>query len=454
MSTGVPAAPWFVGSANTGEDGAARTLNDLKTLPGRLDASRAIGARVPAPGAVTGVETACRSVGHGPSVKSTMAGHTGSSRHIAARRSAASSPRPGFLARLFTGTLIASAVVAVSLLIVAAPLIAAWRLAGTLGSTAMIGGEDRVARSVHLGPVQYETAGFATPNLKDPERLAGLPDEPPPAVEEPQAVASAEVAPSPPTLPTASVHTPKPGKSHQVATSPGTSNSGTSNSGASKSVATVKVVRPRLAAQPTSAPAPAAAARNTWSVASLFDSVLRPQADTPERDETVGSISAYAPTSLPREDDHKTAVYDISGHTVYMPNGERLEAHSGLGEHKDNPASYKLRMRGPTPPNVYRLTMRERLFHGVAAIRLNPIDHGAMNGRDGMLAHTYMLGPRGDSNGCVSFRDYSKFLVAFRRGEVNRMIVVSRMTGSPASVIAAHRGFGGKFAAERGNDQR
>jgi hypothetical protein len=349
------------------------------------------------------------------------------------------------LARLFAGTLFASAVVAVSLLIVAAPLVAAWRLAGTLGSTAMIGGEDRVARSVHLGPVQYETAGFATPNVKDPERFAGLPDEPPPAVEAPQTVATAEIVPSP----SASVHAPKLVAAHPIASNPGAS-----SPGASKSVATVKVVRPRLAAQPAPAPAPAAAARDTWSVASLFDSVLRPRTDTPDRDETVGSISAYAPTSLPREDDHKTAIYDITGHTVYMPNGERLEAHSGLGEHKDNPTSYKLRMRGPTPPNVYRLTMRERLFHGVAAIRLNPIDYGAMNGRDGMLAHTYMLGPRGDSNGCVSFRDYSKFLAAFRRGEVNRMIVVSRMTGSPASVIAAHRGFGGKFAAGRGNDQR
>lgn len=383
-----------------------------------------------------------------------MAGHPGRSRHIAARRSAASSPRRGLLARLFAGTLFASAVVAVTLLIVAAPLVAAWRLVGTLGSTAMIGGEDRVARSVHLGPVQYETAGFATPNLKDPERLASLPDESPPAVEAPQTVATAEIVPSPSALPSASVHAPKPVASHPATSSPGASSPGASKSVASKSVATVKVVRPRLAAQSVPAPAPAAAARDTWSVASLFDSVLRPRTDTPDRDETVGSISAYAPTSLPREDDHKTAIYDITGHTVYMPNGERLEAHSGLGEHKDNPTSYKLRMRGPTPPNVYRLTMRERLFHGVAAIRLNPIDYGAMNGRDGMLAHTYMLGPRGDSNGCVSFRDYSKFLAAFRRGEVNRMIVVSRMTGSPASVIAAHRGFGGKFAAGRGNDQR
>jgi hypothetical protein len=39
-----------------------------------------------------------------------------------------------------------------------------------------------------------------------------------------------------------------------------------------------------------------------------------------------------------------------------------------------------------------------------------------------------MLGPRGDSNGCVSFRDYNAFLQAFKRGEVKRLVVVSSMT--------------------------
>jgi hypothetical protein len=36
--------------------------------------------------------------------------------------------------------------------------------------------------------------------------------------------------------------------------------------------------------------------------------------------------------------------------------------------------------------------LREELFHGVHAIRLNPVGGGNMFGRDGMLAHTYMLG--------------------------------------------------------------
>lgn len=120
----------------------------------------------------------------------------------------------------------------------------------------------------------------------------------------------------------------------------------------------------------------------------------------------------------------RTAVYDISARTVYLPNGERLEAHSGLGDKLDDPRYVNVRMRGPTPPNVYNLTLREELFHGVRAIRLNPVDDDKMFGRTGMLAHTYMLGPNGQSNGCVSFRDYPKFLQAFLSGEVDRLVVV------------------------------
>src|SRR5262249_15864078 len=33
----------------------------------------------------------------------------------------------------------------------------------------------------------------------------------------------------------------------------------------------------------------------------------------------------------------RTALYDIAAHTVYLPNGDRLEAHSGLGSMLDNP---------------------------------------------------------------------------------------------------------------------
>ena len=129
--------------------------------------------------------------------------------------------------------------------------------------------------------------------------------------------------------------------------------------------------------------------------------------------------------------DQTTAVYDISAHTVYLPGGIRLEAHSGLGDRIDDPRFVDERDRGATPPGVYQLTLRESLFHGVQALRLNPIGTGFTFSRVGLLAHPYMLGPNGDSNGCVSFKTYDVFLRAFQSGEIKRLAVVARWTGGP-----------------------
>ena len=121
-----------------------------------------------------------------------------------------------------------------------------------------------------------------------------------------------------------------------------------------------------------------------------------------------------------------TAVYDISAHTVYMPDGTRLEAHSGLRDKLDDPRFVNLKMRGATPPHTYDLVPRETLFHGVEALRMIPVGgEGEIFGRTGLLAHTYMLGPNGDSNGCVSFRDYGAFLRAYKQGKVKRLVVVA-----------------------------
>jgi hypothetical protein len=139
---------------------------------------------------------------------------------------------------------------------------------------------------------------------------------------------------------------------------------------------------------------------------------------------------APAPRSgsmLLRDPDSHTAIYDIAAHMVYLPNGEKLEAHSGLGGRLDDPRYVAEKARGPTPPNVYALTLREELFHGVRAIRLNPVNDSKMYGRDGILAHTYMLGPSGQSFGCVSFKDYPQFLKAFLRGEIDRLVVVPHL---------------------------
>ena len=143
-----------------------------------------------------------------------------------------------------------------------------------------------------------------------------------------------------------------------------------------------------------------------------------------------GRVTRMSPSlgTPPRTAEAGTAIYDISARMVYLPNGERLEAHSGLGEMMDDPRYAHVRMKGVTPPHTYTLTEREALFHGVRAIRLNPVGgSGAIHGRAGLLAHTYLLGPRGDSNGCISFKDYDRFLQAFLRGEVRRITVVASL---------------------------
>jgi Protein of unknown function (DUF2778) len=126
--------------------------------------------------------------------------------------------------------------------------------------------------------------------------------------------------------------------------------------------------------------------------------------------------------------DRQTAVYDITARKVYLPDGTQLEAHSGLGSRMDDPKSSQVRMQGVTPPHIYELKPREALFHGVPALRLTPIGgEEKIFGRDGLLAHTYMLGPSGQSNGCVSFKDYYAFLDAYRNKGIRRLAVLARV---------------------------
>ena len=127
--------------------------------------------------------------------------------------------------------------------------------------------------------------------------------------------------------------------------------------------------------------------------------------------------------------DGETAVYDISAHIVYLPDGSKLEAHSGLGDTRDDPNHVSEHQVGATPPAVYQLKPREQLFHGVQALRMEPVEGSAL-GRTGLLVHSYMLGPNGDSNGCVSVRDYDRFLAAYQKGEFKRLAVVTSIAAA------------------------
>ena len=148
----------------------------------------------------------------------------------------------------------------------------------------------------------------------------------------------------------------------------------------------------------------------------------------------LADASAKEDLSLLSDAAARVAIYDIAAHQVYLPNGRRLEAHSGLGKYRDDPRHVSEKDRGPTPPNVYDLSLREQLFHGVRAVRLIPAGMGNMFGRDGMLAHTYMRGRSGQSNGCVSFSDYRAFLDVVQSGEINRLVVVEHLPTTPSPI--------------------
>jgi hypothetical protein len=63
---------------------------------------------------------------------------------------------------------------------------------------------------------------------------------------------------------------------------------------------------------------------------------------------------------------------------------------------------------------------------------MTPVDGSSTLGRAGLLVHSFMLGPDGDSNGCVSIRDYERFRKAYDNGEITRLVVVPSLPAAPA----------------------
>jgi hypothetical protein len=178
----------------------------------------------------------------------------------------------------------------------------------------------------------------------------------------------------------------------------------------------------------------------TRPTASLRITVARAeQHDAPQHNQSRSTLS-------PDPTNH-TAIYDIAAHTVYLPDGSKLEAHSGLGGRLDDPHFVDVKDEGPTPPNTYNLALREQLFHGIPAIRLNPVDDSTMFGRNGILAHPYLTSANGESNGCVSFKDYPAFLHAYLSGEINRLVVVPHLTNTARPIVSSVRDLAGKYAA-------
>ena len=56
-----------------------------------------------------------------------------------------------------------------------------------------------------------------------------------------------------------------------------------------------------------------------------------------------------------------------------------------------------------------------------------PVGMATRSGGPGCLRTAICSGPNGDLNGCVSIKDYEKFLKAFTNGEIKRLVVVPRL---------------------------
>jgi hypothetical protein len=135
----------------------------------------------------------------------------------------------------------------------------------------------------------------------------------------------------------------------------------------------------------------------------------------------------------------KVAIYDVSNATVYLPDGTKLRAHSGIGHMRDNPRYEHVTMRGPTPAGIYRLKMREKRFYGVEAIRMTSIDGRDPKNRTGLLTHTNLLRGQKGSHGCVAFQNYEPFLRAFKRGQITMLVVVPKLPSSRTQLAALYR---------------
>ncbi|CAN7314800.1 DUF2778 domain-containing protein [Rhizobium sp. LjRoot254] len=135
----------------------------------------------------------------------------------------------------------------------------------------------------------------------------------------------------------------------------------------------------------------------------------------------------------------RVAIYDVSNATVYLPDGTKLRAHSGIGRMRDNPRYEHVTMKGPTPAGIYRLSMREKRFYGVEAIRMTSIDGRDPQNRTGLLTHTNLLRGQKGSHGCVAFQNYQPFLKAFKRGRITMLVVVPELPSSRTQLAALYR---------------
>ncbi|MGO9484035.1 MAG: hypothetical protein ACLPX9_05565, partial [Rhodomicrobium sp.] len=98
------------------------------------------------------------------------------------------------------------------------------------------------------------------------------------------------------------------------------------------------------------APAKSGGAMQAQLVSAAVADGVQPQmlAAVPRFAKADDEAGGASPTVEDSQREAGVAIYDIERGKVYLPNGETLEAHSGIGRMRDNPAFVSRRNSGPT----------------------------------------------------------------------------------------------------------
>lgn len=123
--------------------------------------------------------------------------------------------------------------------------------------------------------------------------------------------------------------------------------------------------------------------------------------------------------------DRQTAVYDISAHTVYLPDGTRPEAHPARPKLDDRACCVRRDDWKVTPPHIYESRRRAKRC-SMACSRL--VAH-AIGGEDKIFGcrppriTTYMLGSNGDPMAVCRSRITAAVFNAYRNHGIRRLAV-------------------------------
>ena len=193
-------------------------------------------------------------------------------------------------------------------------------------------------------------------------------------------------------------------------------------------------LRRPVAANTTSAVAPAVS-DNRSLIEKMFDQrpASGPQASGPALAYAVpeGGVTGIARSVISGGQsgyNRRTAIYDISAHTVYLPNGATAGGAFG-SRRRDRTirASCMKECAGRRHQMFTSLLRANSFFMGFKRCVSNPSARAIFSDAPDFWRILICSCANGASNGCVSFKNYDAFLQAYQNGEIKHLAVVAHL---------------------------